>query len=167
MLKIQEQELKSDQNCQYFFQFISLMDLDPSQCTKELSSSEPGEQAHKSHGHTALSVQPQHPPAIHGPKTRCSTGSSTYPIPSTQQPLCKYCLFPVCILIVPALQAALAREAGDLSWGSRANILSPGLQSDHLSQPLSRQCPEPSLTHRGSTPTAQQLRCCYKNDWQS
>lgn len=32
MLKIQEQELKSDQNfsCQYFFQFISLMDLHPS-----------------------------------------------------------------------------------------------------------------------------------------
>lgn len=51
---------------------------------------------------------------------------------------------------------------------ARANILlSPGLQTDHLSQPLSRQCPEPSLTHRGSTPTTQHLRCCYKNDWQS
>lgn len=61
------------------------------------------------------------------------------PAARTHQPLCEYFLFPGCICIVTAIQAALACEAQDLSWGCQSQYPPLPWTSDRSSLPASLQ----------------------------
>lgn len=153
MLKIQERELKSDHifSCQCFFpiyfsdRFASIL---VHQGIELLRASGAGTQKPFPRAHSSLC-------AVTAPKSRCRMDSSTHPIPSTQQPLCKYCSFPGCTCTVTASRQPWHRRLRTSPGAASAKILPLGLETHRLSQPLSRQCPEPSLTHRGSRPTTQ------------